>query len=825
MWGGEMDTDTSKVTIYRLSRSLSRQVPGIELFFIMEGRARLQDGNTVHHLGEGDVLLLERRGQIRISPEPPLLDKDCILLSLRVSPGFLSFAFEGDIPAFVCDSAAGARQDYTALRSILAEIACCRGENTLLFRSRLFRLLRELKENFSISEDTSSGTNENTEKKREARIAGYIQKNFRNPLTLEELAEEFSLTPQYLSRYFKKQFSVNFHAYLNRLRLENAMKDLVLSDNTVTVIAYDNGFPNLSSFLKELKDVTGKTPTEYRRVADTKEQKPETGETGKEEMDSTVIQDKLRPYLTTENNQLFQNNLLVEVDVNQGVSFERPWSEVINLGFAHDFFKSVFLDQIKLLQQEASFRYGRFQGLFGKSMHISNASNNEYNFVRPDRIIDFLYSIRLIPFIELGFKPDMISDEVGKLVFINNEEVESLPIEDYEILLDRFIRHAVNRYGIQEVSKWRFEFMAPTAGSIRLSYTAAELDIYLEQYTRIRKVIKRIAPAALLGGPGFNLTSPELFNVMAKILHVLEERNCPPDFFSFYDSSLSEFSLDSEIQTVAIQEDKPLILWGKGEQTKRINWAKELITSLFPQIQCFYVTEWNLDFSCRNRIHDSLLKAPFVLQNSIDAIGNIDVLAYWLASDISSEYSDPGAILIGGAGLFGGAGLISRHGIRKPPFFTYQFLSRLGSMLLAKGQGYIVTQKSEIEYAAIVFNYKYISNQSRIRNDYRALPQNPDEFLEGTERLLVSLYLNNIQPGRYKVRQHILNKHHGSVYDAWKSLSSVDELTSEEASWLEQTCVPSIQIDFVTGTSGQLSLKYDLEPNEVRFLEINRILE
>jgi beta-xylosidase len=77
--------------------------------------------------------------------------------------------------------------------------------------------------------------------------------------------------------------------------------------------------------------------------------------------------------------------------------------------------------------------------------------------------------------------------------------------------------------------------------------------------------------------------------------------------------------------------------------------------------------------------------------------------------------------------------------------------------------------------------------------------------------------LNNIQAGRYKVRQHILNKRYGSVYDAWKALSSVDELTSAEASWLEQNCVPSLRIDFAAATAGQLSLKYALEPNEARF--------
>jgi xylan 1,4-beta-xylosidase len=811
-----MDLDTSKVTLYRLNQPLKRQIPGIELFFILEGHVRLQDGLTVHRLGEADILLLQRCEQIRIGPETSPQGKDCLLLSLRVSPGFLSFAFGGAIPAFVCDSASRPGQNYTAIRGILAEIACYRGEDVMLFRSRLFRLLQELKEKFSLAENIP-GTGENIGKKREQLIAGYIEKNFRYPLTLEELAEQFSLTPQYLSRYFKKQFGVNFHTYLNHLRLENAMKDLVLSNSTVTAVAYDNGFPNLGSFLKELKDVTGKTPTEYRHAAGTKELESETAEDDKEE--TGVVQDKLRSYLTVENSLLFQSTLFIEADVNQGVPFKRPWEEILNLGFARDFFKSVFLDQIKLLQREAPFRYGRFQGLFGKSMHISNTINNEHNFVQLDRIIDFLDSIRLIPFIELGFKPDMIQREVGDFVFINNEEVETLPIEDYEILLDSFIRHVVNRYGIQEVSKWRFEFMVPTAGSLRFSYTATELGMYVEQYTRIRKAVKRIVPTALVGGSGFNLTCPELLDVMVKILHILEERNCSPDFFSFYAFSLSEFSSDTEMQNTKIQGGNHLILWAKDEQTKRITWAKEFITSLFPQIQCVYVTEWNLDFSCRNRMHDSLLKAPFVLQNSIDAIGNVDALAYWLASDISSEYSDSGAI------LFGGAGLISRHGIRKPPFFAYQFLSRLGSVLLAKGQGYIVTLKSEVEYAAIVFNYKYISNQSRMRNDYRDLLRNPEEFLEGTERMTVSLCLNNIQSGLYKVRQHILNTQHGSVYDTWKSLSSVDELTSVEASWIEQTCVPSLQIDFVTSTDGQFSLKCELNPNEVRFLEISRILE
>jgi xylan 1,4-beta-xylosidase len=248
-------------------------------------------------------------------------------------------------------------------------------------------------------------------------------------------------------------------------------------------------------------------------------------------------------------------------------------------------------------------------------------------------------------------------------------------------------------------------------------------------------------------------------------------------------------------------------------------WAKEFIQSFDPSIKKFFVTEWSLDFSARNRLHDSLMKAPFILQNSIDAIDAMDVLCYWLASDISVEYSDSSAI------LFGGPGLLSRNGIRKPCFFAYHFLSMLGPVLLAKGDGYIITSKSENNYAAILFNYKYISNQSRLRNDYRELERDPREFLEDTESLTVNLRISGTQPGQYKITQHILNTHSGSVYDTWKRLSSVDELSDSETSWLEQTCVPFLQIDFIADTDGRILLSCELEANESRFLEISRILE
>ena len=76
----------------------------------------------------------------------------------------------------------------------------------------------------------------------------YIHMNFHSVLHLEDLAEQFYLSPTYVSRYFKKKLGVNFAKYLTGVRLEQAVKDLESTDKPLTRIALDCGFPNLAAF-------------------------------------------------------------------------------------------------------------------------------------------------------------------------------------------------------------------------------------------------------------------------------------------------------------------------------------------------------------------------------------------------------------------------------------------------------------------------------------------------------------------------------------------------------------------------------------------------
>jgi beta-xylosidase/AraC-like DNA-binding protein len=800
--------------VYHTRSSLSHPASDLEIVFVLDGDLEIRSEEGVRRLKDPDILIL--------NPPPPFFQlittpirmsslRGCYFLLLRLDTAFLSLVFNGNIPLFNCDSR-NQQKDFGPLRSILAEIAStdtAGQDKNFLFFSRIFTLLSELASNFTIP-----GEEEKTEAGEEGRrlreIRSYLKKHCRSPLTLDELARKFSLSPQYMSRYFKKNFGCNFHTYINRLRLESALKDLAATDKPVTSIAYDNGFPNLNSFTQEMKTELGQTPTTYRKASRLRTVAP--AEEKGNIVDPVKVKDKLSPYITKKHGQA---GIVKKLSINtrEGKPLEKPWQECINLGFAPDFEKAEFTDQVTLIQNEAPFRYARFQGIFGRSM--IGPEGTDYSFTRIDRLINFLYSVQLLPFIELGFKPDKISRGPDSFVFNDNDELINISLEDYERIITGFLKHEINRYGTQEISRWRFEFWAPT--DELAYYHNEEIEMYIEWFIRIRKIIKKIVPSALLGGPGLNICRESSLDTLGKILARLTSTESYPDFISLYLFCFSDPSSEST------GKDFGLTLWAKDEIPKKIAWIKDYVKSrdLIPadfNASSFFVTEWNIDHSGRNMIHDFLFTAPFILQNAIDTIDQIGILSYWLASDISAEYSDSDAL------LFGGAGLISRHKIRKPGFFAYQFLSRLGGKLLAKGEGYIITAKSENEYVGIIFNYKYINLQFRFRDDFWRLAGNVQDLMEDTNNAVFSITLNNIQGGRYKVRQHIMNTLHGSVYDTWKKLSPNGEILESEAAWLERTCEPDLHIDFIS-CSNTFSFECELEPNEVRLLEISLMLE
>jgi len=95
-------------------------------------------------------------------------------------------------------------------------------------------------------------------------VIEYVDGNFMNELTLEEIGKLFHIAPNYLSRRFKKCTGESFIQYINRKRIEKAIELLERTEIKVVTIAEMVGFQDNQYFHKLFKKKIGVTPIEYR---------------------------------------------------------------------------------------------------------------------------------------------------------------------------------------------------------------------------------------------------------------------------------------------------------------------------------------------------------------------------------------------------------------------------------------------------------------------------------------------------------------------------------------------------------------------------------
>ncbi len=92
----------------------------------------------------------------------------------------------------------------------------------------------------------------------------YIEYNLKCRLSLDQIAGYMNISPQYFSRYFKKEIGTNFVQYLSTRRIEYAKKEILYSRKTIGEISFELCFNEANYFSKVFRKHTGMTPSEYK---------------------------------------------------------------------------------------------------------------------------------------------------------------------------------------------------------------------------------------------------------------------------------------------------------------------------------------------------------------------------------------------------------------------------------------------------------------------------------------------------------------------------------------------------------------------------------
>lgn len=97
-------------------------------------------------------------------------------------------------------------------------------------------------------------------------VNAYISENFYHDFRRKDVSEALGYEEHYFSDLFHKSFGIGLKKYLNIYRFSKARKLLETTDQSITSVAFASGFPSVRSFNIIFKELSGKTPSEYRKV-------------------------------------------------------------------------------------------------------------------------------------------------------------------------------------------------------------------------------------------------------------------------------------------------------------------------------------------------------------------------------------------------------------------------------------------------------------------------------------------------------------------------------------------------------------------------------
>jgi beta-xylosidase/AraC-like DNA-binding protein len=770
----------------------------VELIYVLEGEMELKVEGDTFHLKREDIVVVNanRKHSYKCS-------SDILMASFYISFGELSSFLENNLILFWCNSTIDKDDSYEEIRKLIKSIINHylnrKGKDDFYEYSLFYQMLNLLSNNFLINnEDKRFQDKGNKNDNRIDEIINHIHANYTKRISLDDLASEFHLSNAYLSRYLKKQLGANFIDYLNSVRLHHALEELLYTDATITRAALDNGFANTAVFNKLFKSSYNATPSEYLKKA--KRSKDSVGK--EDEANKKAILDRLDAHFEEDksyrNLASVKDNEYIIVDAKDKKEYKKNWRRMINIGSAVDLLQSDMQEHILRLKNELKFEYVRFWSIFANDMYVGLSNpEGKYNFDKIDRVLDFLVNNKIKPFIELGLKPKRIARTVSDSYIVEEDQTLFTNINLWRSVIKAFAAHLVKRYGVEEIQNWCFEIWKSEEPNIDTDY----ISIFNAGYTELKNYI----PNCKVGGAG--LRGDYGLKLLMKDIMRWKEQSIQPDFLSFY---LYPYIIIEEKGDRYSKKstDKNFLV----NQTKHI---KEILKDIEWDVKEVYVTEWNNTISNRNYVNDSCYKGAYIMKNIIDNINQVDILGYWIGSDLFSEFHDSDVLLNGGAGL------ISKYGINKPACYAIEFMNRMGDSLIERGENYIITANNHNGYYIACHNYKHFNYYYYLSAEDEIKPGEQGKIFNDYDNLRLNFQLKGLLDGQYNVKTYSINRENGSVLDEWIRMDESSDLGKDEIEYLKRISTPRLSLKKCAVNEAVLNLEVTLTPNEFKIIHIS----
>ncbi|MET8144526.1 beta-xylosidase [Sphaerisporangium sp. NPDC005288] len=514
-------------------------------------------------------------------------------------------------------------------------------------------------------------------------------------------------------------------------------------------------------------------------------------------------------------------------------AFPHVWAKCIGAGRANEALRADWQRQFAEAAAAFGVEYIRFHGVFHDDMFVYRGSYGSgfgpdtpldapvYTFSYVDKVFDFLLDCGVRPFVELGFMPRDLATATETVFWWGAHCSPPKDMARWVELVTRSVEHWVDRYGLEEVRRWRFEVWNEP-NLVPHFWTGTKTE-YFELYRRTVTAIKKIDPALKVGGPATSVFVPDdrykgevedrpamRGTAAAADVDALDwrpvwiedfiawcaERELPVDFVSTH-TYPTDYAYGADDQAVAITR------YADATFDDLTLLRKLVRNSPYPDAE-IHITEWSTSPSARDFIHDTLFAATSITRSFLQCATLADSIAYWTFTDVFEE---------GGAGIgpfHGGFGLVNENGIHKPTWHAFAMLGRLGDRLLLATPDGVVTRDSRTSAtSAVFFNYpddmamKGVGSENSYAATRARAEMGPARRIHHT--------IGELEPGTTFLVE-ILDWEHGNVAEAWYRLGSPLNPSRAETEHLREVADSLLRYTLTVPDTGVLTLDVELGP-------------
>lgn len=237
----------------------------IEIDYVLKGKLWVMANNEEMDVADGEYFVINNDDIHQTCGKSP--DENVKYLVVLYSYNFIKAYFDDfESYSFNIEKSKEAKAEIKRQLDLIVDCVEEQGDFTdLKITSAMTQILIELFTKCLEERAKTHPEMENEELEYAKKAIDYIKLNFRERITLGEIASHVGLTPTYFSRYFKQNTRKTFKQYLNLVRLEHALRDIQTSGISETRAAVENGFPSVKAFIAAFKSVYNCTLSEYIR--------------------------------------------------------------------------------------------------------------------------------------------------------------------------------------------------------------------------------------------------------------------------------------------------------------------------------------------------------------------------------------------------------------------------------------------------------------------------------------------------------------------------------------------------------------------------------